>query len=74
MKDELALDINKVFEDFGPLNKGNNKDELNHAITIWLTDDYKSKYDELQFKTGRKFGKILRALINKTIDHGMTKI
>lgn len=38
------------------------------AITIWLPDEYKIKYDLLQERTKRRFGKLVKELLKKSID------
>lgn len=37
-------------------------------VSIWLPMDYKFKYDDLQRRSKRQFGKILRRMIMKSID------
>lgn len=34
----------------------------------WLPDDYKRRYDELQSRSGKKFGKLIKKLIMHAID------
>lgn len=38
------------------------------CLTIWLTPEYKEKYDKLQGMSGRRFIKTLRELIQAAID------
>lgn len=37
-------------------------------LTLWLTVEYKEKYDSLQELSKRKFGKFLKEVIKKSID------
>jgi hypothetical protein len=37
-------------------------------ITFWLPVDYKEKYDAIQGSTKRKFGKVLKQVLMKSID------
>ena len=37
-------------------------------ITVWLPNEHKAKYDELQSTSGRKFGKLLKEVLKRTID------
>lgn len=38
------------------------------AITIWLPEKYKAKYELLQKRSNRKFGKLIREFVKKSID------
>jgi len=38
------------------------------AITIWVPDEYKAKYDMLQERSKRKFGKLIKELLKRAID------
>lgn len=37
-------------------------------ITFWIPVEYKIKYDLLQAKSGKKFGKVCKEILKKTID------
>ncbi len=37
-------------------------------ITFWLGDEHKAKFDLLQSKSKKKFGKFLKQVLEKTID------
>jgi hypothetical protein len=37
-------------------------------ITFWVPCEYKAKYDLLQAKSGRKFGKLLKEVVKSSID------
>lgn len=45
-------------------------------ITVWLPNEHKAKYDELQTSSGRKFGKLLKEVLKRTIDqvHSAEKV
>jgi len=38
------------------------------TLTLWVPTEYKRKFEELQDKTGKDFGKRLQKLITKAID------
>lgn len=38
------------------------------TISIWLSLDQKAKYDLIQARSKKKFGKFLKKIIEKTID------
>jgi diadenosine tetraphosphate (Ap4A) HIT family hydrolase len=37
-------------------------------VTMWIPNEYKSKYDELQEQSKKKFGKKLQELVMASID------
>lgn len=38
------------------------------AITVWLSEDYKKKYEELQAMTNKRFCVAVRAIVTQSID------
>jgi CRISPR/Cas system CSM-associated protein Csm2 small subunit len=47
----------------------NEKFHTNHKpMTLWIPKVYKMKFDLIQGRTNRKFGKILKEVIKKSID------
>lgn len=44
------------------------------TITVWIPLEYKIKYDALQNKTGRKFGKLLQEVLKKSIDQAESQL
>lgn len=42
--------------------------EDREPLTIWITAEYKARYDLLQARSRHKFGKFLKEVIKKSID------
>lgn len=69
MAKTLSDSIDSILEDFDvdappkpkPVTENTN-------ISIWLPKEYRDKFDELQMKSKRKFGKLLREVVIKSID------
>jgi hypothetical protein len=38
------------------------------AVTFWLPEDYKNKFDLLQEKSGKKVGKLIQRVIKESLD------
>jgi hypothetical protein len=47
--------------------KDENRATLN-PFTFWLPHAYKIKYDQIQMRSKRKFGKILKEVLKRSID------
>lgn len=60
--------IDSVFKDFESNLTDNHDTPSRQAITIWVPDEYKAKYDKLQEITKRKFGKLVKEVVKKSID------
>lgn len=61
--------LDEILSDFNPkstLQKSNLKS--GGPVTIWLPKEYKSRYDELQKTSDRRFCKKIRELIQAAID------
>lgn len=69
---ELKNEIEMLFEEFKP--DANNEEKVIKAgLTLWVPEEYKSKFDVLQELTGRRFGKLLQEVVKKSIDKIDTK-
>lgn len=67
--DDESLDA--VLKNFKYDNKENEKGYK--AITVWVPEEYKIKYGEIQRKSSRTFCKTLRDLILISIDKTISK-
>jgi predicted DNA-binding protein len=38
------------------------------TLTLWVPVEYKAKYDRIQAKSGKRFAKVLKEVIKKSID------
>lgn len=70
MSDHLQLI--KIFEDLVAAKPSVDDDKK--MIGFWLPGDYKDRFDILQDKTNREFGKRVQILIMETIDHVEKKL
>lgn len=64
-----APSLDKILEEFTSdeqIKKSNLRE--GGPATIWLPPEYKEKFDNLQTKSGRKFGRKIRELIIAAID------
>lgn len=61
--DEKSLD--RIIRSFDPSPA---QPALDASVTIWLPSEYKSRYDELQKQSGRRFAKKARELLMAAID------
>lgn len=61
MLPEFLIDENGAIEDGGYTDR-------QKPLTIWVPNDYKEKYGDLQKKSGRKFSKHLQAVVKLAID------
>jgi len=61
--------IREILGDFGPA-KAPDKKSLKggRAVTIWLPADAKARYDRLQERSGKLFGKKAREVLMELID------
>lgn len=62
--------LDSIFENFNPVFSHDSEwnPEANKPLTFWLPDEYKAKYDLLQERTKRKFGKLLKEVLKRSID------
>jgi hypothetical protein len=42
--------------------------EESRSLTLWVPAEYKDKFDRIQARSGRKFGKYLKKLLIQSID------
>lgn len=71
MKDK-SLDA--ILADFNPMDRDSSEKFIKAGtVTIWLDPEYKSKYDRIQEKSQRRFGKKLRELVRAAIDRCETE-
>lgn len=70
MSDYLLL--TKIFEDLKTPDITEAPDKK--MIGLWLPGGYKDRFDILQDKTNREFGKRVQALIMESIDHVEKKL
>ncbi len=65
MKDSL----DKILDEFEPAETTERgKFKLGGPVTIWLTPEYKAKYDKIQKVSSRRFCAKLRELVHAAID------
>ncbi len=59
--------LNKVFEGINK-QSGNHLPEEKSTLTLWVSKECKGKFDSLQSRTKKEFGKRLQKLIAMAID------
>jgi hypothetical protein len=66
----MAKSLDAILGDFNP-NESISRVSVKSGgpVTIWLTAEYKAKYDRLQEKSHKRFCKKVRELIQAAIDH-----
>lgn len=74
MKNKNPETIDAILEKFsheyqpGAQRKDGSFHENTKPLTIWIDVDMRKKYELLQNSSGRNFGKILRSVIEKSIE------
>lgn len=60
--------LDELLEEFKP--ESQHKDDRNsqRCVTIWISESHKEKYNEIQNRSGRQFGKVLRKMFETAID------
>lgn len=65
----LATSLDSILGTFDPATPGGGRGDLKGGpVTIWLSPEYKAKYDRIQEECHRQFTKTLRAIIQAAID------
>lgn len=60
--------LDDIFEGFEIIEHEPLTSKNRGGVTIWLPEEYKAKFQELQQRTGRRFGKKVQQLLMKSID------
>lgn len=69
MKQPVDLEFNDLFEQFtAESNDMENTPLDKEAITLWIPVEYKEKFDRLQRKSKRRFSKVLKEVVMRSID------
>lgn len=64
-----SLLVDQIFHDIESLMVADDEPtKTTKALTIWILEEYKTKFEELQDRTDKKFGKKLKELIYLAID------
>ena len=58
----------QIFAEFGPLTSEEKETVHTKGVTFWIPDEYKKKYEAIQAKSKRRFSKMLKEVIMKSID------
>lgn len=69
MDKKNVIQLDSVFEEFDFMNieyRDDNKERF--AITIWMPLEYYEKYNSIQRQSRKKFGKLLKEVIKRSID------
>lgn len=62
------MSLDSVLEDFDLGSCGGPQfADKRKALTIWVSPEVHQKYEEIQAKSGRKFNKVVRKLIERAI-------
>lgn len=64
--DEIKQTIDSLFQDFSV---EGNETQPKAQINIWVPAEYKHKFDLLQARSNKKFGKILQKMVRLSIDN-----
>lgn len=68
MNDQNKDLVDKIFEGF-TLGNGQDSETVQRAgVTIWLPEEYKEKFNQLQSRSKRRFGKKIQEMLIKAID------
>ena len=68
MSDKQTDSLDQIFEAFDKDIFTPSESSQRQAITIWVPEQYKAKFDSLQDRTNRRFGKLVKAMLMKSID------
>lgn len=66
--DKNSQTIDTLLETFDLAKAGNQSKEDVSPVTLWIPTSSKEKYDLIQKMSGRKFSKVLRKVLVKSID------
>lgn len=72
MKSKDSLD--SIIDNFGPMNASTEDVIETMPVTLWLPKEYKDKFSMLQDRTKRRFGKLAKEVLMKTIDKKLDAI
>lgn len=64
----MSKSLDDIFKDLAPILTEIKDVDQKDSVTVWISKDYKQKYDVLQAKTKRKFSKLLVEVIKSAID------
>ena len=64
----LSMNIDEMLLSFDPKTVSSEHPPERMALTIWIPAQSKERFDDLQTKTRKKFGKLLAEVIVKSID------
>jgi hypothetical protein len=65
--------LDSILKDFDVSGKCDKAKPVGSMIGVWLPDDYKARYDNLQTTSGRRFSKKVREVIIAMIDMAQAK-
>lgn len=60
--------IDAIIDDFDLAERASRENVETMAITIWLPVDKKKRFDELQGESRKRFGKLVKKVVEHTID------
>ena len=60
--------LDNLFAEFTPLLNEETETVETRGVTFWVPVEYKKKYEAIQAKSKRKFSKMLKEVIMKSID------
>lgn len=62
-------EMNLIDECFQGMKEGESSDSVTKTtLTLWVPAEYKKKFEDLQYRTKKDFGKRLQKLLIKAID------
>lgn len=70
----MSKSLDDIFKDYAPILTEIKDVDQKDSVTVWISKDYKQRYDVLQAKTKRKFSKLLVEVIKSAIDKAESSI
>lgn len=60
--------VDELIKNFDLYKNSEDRRENCSCITLWISNDYKAKYDQIQLESKRRFAKLLQTLVKYSID------
>jgi hypothetical protein len=60
--------IDSILENFELDNAPSWDKKTHQALTFWIPVEHKEKYDQIQFRSKKRFGKLLKEVLKKSIE------
>jgi len=70
----MSISLDSILADFGTEDLARANWRSRVAVTVWLSPEFKARYDKLQQASGRRFHKKVRELLQAAIEQAELRI